>query len=65
LGRSMTMSATGLPNSRMISSTDNPDRKADGQRRDQRQQRPHREELHAGDHRHVIPGHRELYVAWR
>jgi len=48
------MSATGLPNSRMISSTDNPDRKADGQRRDQRQERADREEHHAGDHRHVI-----------
>jgi hypothetical protein len=36
------------------------DWKADGQRRDQRQQRTSREEHHAGDHRHVIPGHGEL-----
>ena len=35
------------------------DRKARGQRRDQRQQRADRKEHHAGDHRHVIAGNRE------
>ena len=33
------------------------DRKTDGERRDQRQQRADREEHDAGDHRHVIAGH--------